>query len=75
MLLKDPKSYIVSDGLAYAMTPLGVKGPPLALVAAGGNKYAALGRFWHAPYDVVMAVAEQIDRSWKITGLRSVVEH
>lgn len=75
LLLKDPASFIVSDGLPYAMTPLGVKGPPLALVPAGGTRYAALGRFWHAPYDVVMAVAEQVDGSWRITELRSVVEH
>lgn len=45
------------------------------LVAAGGNRYAAMGRFRNAPHDVVIAIAEQIGGAWKITELRSVVEH
>jgi hypothetical protein len=44
------------------------------LVAAGGNRDAA-GRFRNAPHDVVVAIAEQIGGAWKITELRSVVEH
>ena len=45
------------------------------LVAAGGNRDAAMGRFRNAPHDVVVAIAEQIGGAWKITELRSVVEH
>ncbi|MEX2222934.1 MAG: hypothetical protein WEG40_14175 [Candidatus Rokuibacteriota bacterium] len=74
-LLKDPAATIAVDGLAYAMSPLAVKGPPLALAPVGRNRYAAIGRFRHAPHDVVMAVTERIGRDWKITEIRSMVEH
>jgi len=49
------------------MRPLGAKGPALVLVAAGGNRDAAMGRFRNAPHDVVVAIAEQIGGAWKIT--------
>jgi hypothetical protein len=75
LLLKDPASFTVADGTTYAMRPLGTKGPALVLVAAGGNRYAAMGRFRNAPHDVVIAIAEQIGGAWKITELRSAVEH
>jgi hypothetical protein len=75
LLLKDPASFTVADGITYAMRPLGAKGPALVLLSAGGNRYAAMGRFRNAPHDVVIAIAEQIGGAWKITELRSVVEH
>ena len=73
LLLKNPKAILTSDGLQWAMAP-GAKGEFLALAPAGPGRYAAIGRFGHAPYDVVMAVAEEIDRSWKITEVRSIVD-
>jgi hypothetical protein len=57
------------------MRPLGAKGPARVRVAADGNRYAAMEPFRSAPHDVALAIAEQIGGAWKITGLRSVVEH
>lgn len=67
--------FVLSDGLSQAMLPLGKGGPPLALGPAGGDRYAAFGRFRHAPHDVVMTIAERIDGQWRVTELISVVDH
>jgi hypothetical protein len=70
-----PSPFIVTDGLPYAMVPIGKSRAPLALAPAGQNRYAAIGRFWHAPNDSVMTIAEKLGDRWAITELRSVVEH
>ena len=70
-----PSPFIVTDGLPYAVLPIGKSRAPLALAPAGRNRYAAIGRFWHAPHDSVMTIAEKLGDRWAITELRSVVEH
>jgi hypothetical protein len=72
---RTPIAPTVADGIVHAMRPLGARGPARVRVAADGNRYAAMGRFRNAPHDVVLAIAEQIDGAWKITGLPSVLEH
>jgi hypothetical protein len=74
-LVNDPAVFLVSDGLSYAMLPLGKGGPPLAFAPAGKDRYAAFGRFRHAPHDTVMAVAERVGGQWRVIELRSIVEH
>jgi hypothetical protein len=73
--LLDPAALVFFDGLQDAMLGLGQKGPPIAVAAAGSGRYAAFGRFRHLPHDVVMVTVEQVQGGWRVTSLRSVVEH
>jgi hypothetical protein len=74
-MLKDPRVFLVRDGLRMAMVSLGTKGPALAIGPWGTGRYAAVGRFIHAPHDSVVVTAEQVQGLWRVTAVRSIVEH
>lgn len=74
-MLKDTGVFLVRDGLSMAMVGLGKKGPALAIGPWGTGRYAAVGRFIHAPHDSVVVTAEQVQGLWRVTSVRSIVEH
>src|SRR5262249_10210279 len=74
-LLGQPGAILRPAEFTDAMIALGAKGPPLVVLPTKSGQYAALGRFRHAPYDTVMAIADRVQGNWRVVEIISVVEH
>ena len=74
-LFKLPTVLLRPAEFPDAMIALGKNGPPIVVLPAGTGRYAAIGRFRHAPYDSVMATAAHVQGSWRIVSITSVAEH
>lgn len=74
-LLGQPGAILRPAEFTDAMIALGAKGAPLVVLPTKSGQYAALGRFRHAPYDSVMAIADRVQGNWRVVEIISVVEH
>jgi hypothetical protein len=74
-IMSQPQAILPPAEFTDAMIALGVQGPPLVVLPTKSGQYAALGRFRHAPYDSVMAIAERVQGNLRVVEIISVVEH
>ena len=85
-ITKDGKALVHYQAAIDAFYPLQVKGPsvqpllgfiidPIKPSPAGNPRAVATTKFRHAPYDIIVVLAERIDNQWRVVSLAPIVDH